>query len=216
MRPCRLAARGGRQCCRPRALPPPSPRRASGARTAPSSRSSGDRAASRWRAGPRRAPAPARHSCGGSHATARRRARLSPGWSAGSVGSSTGGCPASARQSPRVGCGRRVAKPVMQRRNLASSDRADRYPAQCRQNVAVEVASVRGRRARLAVHVLSYLRDDSRSILGVEHIDPVSHQYPAANADCATCPWPGFVASIDAKDLVRMRRADARSRRYRP
>ena len=63
---------------------------------------------------------------------------------------------------------------------------------------------------------LSYLRDDSRSILGVEHIDPVSHQFPAANADCATRPWSGFVAAIDARDLVRMRRADARSRRYRP
>ena len=41
----------------------------------------------------------------------------------------------------------------MQRRNLAPSDRADRHLAQCRQNVAVEVAAVDGGRARLAVHL---------------------------------------------------------------
>ena len=58
--------------------------------------SSGDRAASRWRAGPHRAPVPARHSCVDSHEAARRRAGPSPGWYPSSGGGRTIGCPVSA------------------------------------------------------------------------------------------------------------------------
>ncbi len=53
----------------------------------------------------------------------------------------------------RVGHCRRVAKPVMQRRNLSSSDLADRHPAQDGKNVLVEHAPVRCNGARLAMHL---------------------------------------------------------------